>query len=272
MRLSRSDLPIEMEEGTYRLNFHSGLTCGGHGSRSAGDMIPLLRSPDGVDQRELCYHFYRDVCFPVDRAVFQKYDFRYDITVILPGTINGEFKKTSGHYHGYIGEGRAGTYPEIYEVLEGKALYILQKAVNFDQPEEPVFEDRKAVFVEAGQAIVIPPFYGHCSINVGEGPLAFSNIAVVACPLFYDTVKARRGLSIYALGDGGGVSLENNPRYPAASDSEISRYRPVPAPALGIDFSSEVYSAFIRDPEKFAYLLRPAEYEEQMLSMYQPFA
>ena len=271
MLLERSGLPIEMDDQTFELSFLDGLTCSGGGHRRAGEMVNLFRDPSDINAEELCYYFYRDIVFPEHRELFEKNDFRYDITVIMPGTVNGECKKTSGHYHGYIGDKKDYTYPEVYEVLEGKALYILQKVMNFDQDEEPVFDEIKAVFVEAGQAIVIPPFYGHCSINVGDGPLVFSNIAVVSCPLFYDTMKARRGLSVYALKDeNGNVILEKNPNYKNTGDVEICRCAPDPAPAMGIDAPSCTYKAYVQEPQKFEYLLRPEQYVEMMQAMYRP--
>ncbi len=264
--LERSRLPIYMDEYSYQLKFQDGLTCESKGARTFGEMAQLFRNPAGIDPNEQCYDFYRNIVFEKDSALFQKNDFRYDITVIFPGTINREFKKTSGHYHGYIA-GHQTTYPEIYEVLEGRALYILQKAVNFDQNEEPVICDRRAVFVEAGQAIIIPPLYGHCSINVGEGPMVFSNIAVVSCPLHYDIIKAKHGLSIYALkNEDCSITLESNTHYQNVSN--IRRYYPLEDSSLGIRSSGSVYHEFVNSPEKFEYLLHPQDYEKRILNMY----
>ena len=265
--LERAQLPIFMDECSHRLEFRDGLLHDSDGSKAAGDMLTLLRDPSNIDQNEKCYDFYRDIVYEKDRALFQKYDFRYDITVIAPGTINGECKKTSGHYHGYFADGSS-VYPEVYEVLEGKALYVLQKAANFDKKEEPVFEDRKAVFVDAGQAIIVPPFYGHCSINIGDGPMVFSNIAVVACPLHYNIIEEKHGLSFYALKDkNGAINLENNKNY--ANVSDIEKAFPLENPDLGIRFGHSVYHEFVKAPEKFDFLLHPEAYLESILNMYQ---
>ena len=183
----------------------------------------------------------------------------------MPGTVQGECKKTSGHYHGYI-NGQPYTYPEVYEVLAGKAVYILQKTINFDQEnEEPEIDDLMAVIVEAGQAIVIPPFYGHCSINAGNGPLVFSNLAVVSCPLHYAPIQKKHGLSLYVLKKGNEPEIIPNRNY-----LDVPNFRtvyPKENPALGISFGTPIYETFVDNPEKYDFLLNPAPYMGEMAGM-----
>jgi glucose-6-phosphate isomerase len=261
--LKNSGLPIWYDETSYRLEFRDGLTCAGGGGKNASALKGLLYNEEGMNEQEHCYDFYRDIVFEQHRPLYAKYDFRYDITAIMPGTINGECKKTSGHYHGYI-EGQHYTYPEVYEVLKGEAIYILQKVKNFEEPE-PDIEQIKAVRVKEGQAIIIPPFWGHCSINGGSGPLFFSNIAVVSCPLFYEPIKAKRGLSLYAVRENGAIKLIKNSNYKRLPDFEV--IEPKENPDLGIRFGSPVYKEFINSPEKFDFLLHPHAYLDAMEAM-----
>jgi len=83
-------------------------------------------------------------------------DLRYDITVLASKMLGDEFNKTKGHYH-------IGAYPEIYMVLEGRAIYILQKRDDKGQ-----IEDIYAVEVKKGECAIMPPFYGHVTINPSE--------------------------------------------------------------------------------------------------------
>ena len=263
--IKTSGLPIFIDRSSFALQFRDGLTCAGSVKKQAKQLTGLLYAEEGMDGEEYCYEAYRDIVFEKDRALFRKYDFRYDITVIMPGTVQGECKKTSGHYHGYLKD-RPFTYPEIYEVLSGKAVYILQKVKNFDREnEEPVIEDLKAVFVEAGQAIIIPPFYGHCSINVGNGPMAFSNIAVVSCPMHYEPLQKKHGLSVYVLKDNNKISFVPNKNYIGVP--EINHVIPKENPELGVIFGKPVYGVFIKSPEKFDFLLNPSKYEATMAAM-----
>ncbi|WP_411900837.1 glucose-6-phosphate isomerase family protein [Salmonella enterica] len=43
--------------------------------------------------------------------------------------------------------------------------------------------------VKEGRDICVRQNYGHCSINVGDGPLVFSNRAYKPCTVHYDTVQ-----------------------------------------------------------------------------------
>lgn len=263
--LSTSGLPITLSENTYKLSFQNHLTCDSEGDKTCNKMVSLLREPDSASETDICYRFYRDICFEEDRSVFQAKDLRYDITVIMPGTIKNECKKTSGHYHGYINNSTY-TYPEVYEVLEGRALYILQKVMNFSQEEEPVISDLKAVYVQKGQMIIIPPFYGHCSINAGDGPLVFSNLAVVSCPLYYKPIEAKHGLSLYACREGNGeITLIPNPCYNHVPEPSI--VHPGQNEKLGIQFGHSVYHAFTSFPDTFDYLNHPEDHIDQIESL-----
>src|SRR3990167_10567232 len=54
------------------------------------------------------------------RGIKRKNGLRYDITIIPPKMLGKEFVKTKGHEH-------KNHFPELYMVLEGKALYLMQK-------------------------------------------------------------------------------------------------------------------------------------------------
>jgi glucose-6-phosphate isomerase len=263
--IKTSGLPIFYDETKKRLIFKDHLTCAGKVDKFAGQMRGLLYNEESLKEDEYCYTAYRDIVFDEHRPLFQKYDFRYDITVIDDGTVNGEKKKTSGHYHGFI-QGQSYTYPEVYEVLSGRALYIFQKVKNFEKAgEEPIIEELKAVYVETGQAIIIPPFYGHCSINAGNSPLIFSNLAVVSCPVFYEPVKQKHGMSIFLVIQNGKQELFLNKNYKDVP--EIISVLPKQNLELGIEFGKPVYHEFIKNPEKFDFLLNPAPYLTDILLM-----
>jgi glucose-6-phosphate isomerase len=93
------------------------------------------------------------------RGIKEEKGLRYDVTIIPFRMFGEEFPKTKGHYH-------PKQYGEIYTVLEGKAFYLLQK------------KDLSDVFVveaEKGDFIVVPPGYGHITINPGKKDLKMAN-------------------------------------------------------------------------------------------------
>ena len=96
--------------------------------RTVGNMECVLADPDGVelDLATPLYYMYRDLAMnDEDRETLSRQNIRYDITVIPPAVLNGEYVKTKGHYHP---ENPAGIgYPELYQVLAGNALFLLQR-------------------------------------------------------------------------------------------------------------------------------------------------
>ncbi|HQK63803.1 MAG TPA: glucose-6-phosphate isomerase family protein [Candidatus Staskawiczbacteria bacterium] len=87
------------------------------------------------------------------RGVQENDGLRYDITTIPAIMLGQEFNKTKGHIH-------VGRWQETYTVLEGQAIYLMQK---FDDMGNVA--DVYAVETKKGQSIVIPSFYGHTTIN-----------------------------------------------------------------------------------------------------------
>ncbi len=91
------------------------------------------------------------------RGVDERDNLRYDITVIPFNMFGSEFPKTKGHYHPQ-------GYGEIYTVLKGKAIYLIQTV-----------SDVYAIYANKGDVAVIPPGSGHITINPGEGELVMAN-------------------------------------------------------------------------------------------------
>lgn len=266
IKLKASGLDIYFDETSKKLSFSNGVYCTSSIDKYAGQMRDLLACADNLCEDEYYYSAYRDIGLPIDTELFLKHDLRYDITVIDEGTINGERKKTSGHYHGYI-PNQMTTYPEIYEVLYGTAIYILQRVGNFDQDQQPIIDDVRAVTVEAGQAIIIPPFYGHCSINGGDKPLVFSNLAVISCPLLYQPISDKHGLSYYLIEKSGQLNFVKNNHY--QSIPHLINVTPKADTDLGITFGLPIYQSFINFPNKYAFLTDPNSYYGDIMKLIQ---
>ena len=162
--LKKSGLPLYMDEKTNIMALSAVLKFGGYARKTTDKMAGLLADEANLDQQALepFYDVYRDIAFEEDLELLRSHDYRYDITIIMPGQINGECKKTSGHYHGWT-PARKNTYAEVYEVISGTALYVLQKSPNFDaeDPSKVKVEDLIFVTVPAGKTLLVPPNYGH---------------------------------------------------------------------------------------------------------------
>jgi glucose-6-phosphate isomerase len=139
------------------------------------------------------------------RAVARRGWMRYDITILPPLMLGSEYNKTFGHYHSTAKRGLA--YPEIYEVLHGSATYILQKK------EKGKIVDIIIADAKAGDKVLMPPNYGHVTVNRGKGSLIMANIVSDHCVSDYKEYARLKGAAVYIL-KGKGVIV--NKTYPNA--------------------------------------------------------
>ncbi len=89
------------------------------------------------------------------RKVKQENGLVHNITVIPAKMLGSEFAKTKGHAH-------IGSYKEIYTVLEGQAIFLMQKG------DGDKIEDVCGVKAKKGESAIIPEEYGHITINPSE--------------------------------------------------------------------------------------------------------
>lgn len=123
------------------------------------------------------------------RGIKKKDGLRYDITIIPSKTLGQEFPKTKGHGH-------SKNYQELYIVLEGRAIFLIQKSQN----EE--IEDVYAIYAKKGEAVIIPPNYGHLTINLTKGELKIANWLNKNCQNIYDLFEKKQGACYYYLKSG----------------------------------------------------------------------
>lgn len=138
----------------------------------------------------------------VYRGVKKKDGLRYDITIIPPKMLGKEFVKTAGHHH-------SGKYQEIYTVLKGKAIFLLQKSKG------KIIEDIYTVKAEKGEVIIIPLDYGHLTINAGKQELILANWVWEKCQNIYNLFRKMKGAGyFYTKGPAKGeVNWKKNKNY-----------------------------------------------------------
>jgi glucose-6-phosphate isomerase len=103
-----------------------------------------------------------------------------------------EYIKTAGHYHPLVPEGRV-TYPELYEVLEGEALYLLQSQD---------LGDVVVVHASAGDKVLVPPNYGHITINRSNKTLKMANYVAGNFSSLYGPIKEKAGGAYFFTKEG----------------------------------------------------------------------
>lgn len=117
------------------------------------------------------------------RGLKEKNNIRYDITIIPPMKLGREFVKTKGHFH-------LGNFPEIYKVLSGEGIFLIQKGK--DKVEDVYFVKGKK-----GDYILIPSGYGHATINPSQKTLKIANWISKNCLSDYLPIERKEGMCYY---------------------------------------------------------------------------
>jgi len=121
--------------------------------------------------------------------VKEKDNLRYDITTIPAQMLGKEFTKTKGHEH-------IGKYGEVYIVLEGQAIYLMQKR------NRNIIEDVFAIKAKKGDVAIIPPDYGHVTINPSNKDLKMANWLDKDCKSDYYPIQKFQGACYFYTTDG----------------------------------------------------------------------
>ncbi|MBN1170481.1 glucose-6-phosphate isomerase [Candidatus Micrarchaeota archaeon] len=210
-----------------------------NGTQHPRDVRKLAQMKDVVmgnaSGNEDQYYMFRDI--------YKNNKIRFDITVIPAGNIGDECPKTYGHYHPKSPGGPG--YPEIYQVLNGSAIYLLQK-MNSNETADVMIVDAKK-----GDVVLIPPDYGHVTINNGEEDLVMANLVYDGFSSSYGDFKSNRGAAYYYLKS---HEIVQNTNYIINKNERIiskdlnSRY----------DFGAkDLLEELHSDPKKYEFLEKP---------------
>ncbi len=202
------------------------------------------------------YYMYREVQRAQDRALFQKTSTRYDITIMPPLNLGDEYSKTAGHYHPLANQATRKSFPEIYQVLYGEAHYLLQKRAikNGAEADEEIAE-AILVHAKAGDAVLVPPNFGHVTINPSQTiPLIMCNLVEASFKSDYEPFKKMHGAAFLEHAGGSLVPNDYYAKKPEIKKTAASEF--APTKLAGISTKS-IYQQFLDAPEKFEYLRNP---------------
>ncbi|MGQ9759969.1 MAG: glucose-6-phosphate isomerase family protein [Candidatus Methanomethylicaceae archaeon] len=246
-------ISIKQNFGDINVNEDLSISINGvdlHGTRrTLGDVFPLLYDPKSVEEvpkSTILYSMYRNFSLKEHVELFMRGKIRFDITVMANMTLGVEWNKTLGHYHPLAEDSLS--YPELYQVLHGKATYLLQKKDGDNIVDFLVAEVRE------GEAILIPPGYGHVTVNTGKTVLVMVNLVSDLFQSIYDDYIEKRGAAYYLLTDG---SLKPNPNYKKITIPRVSTRR--------FPVSKDLYTDFTCCPSCFNFLNKPSLLEDLAL-------
>lgn len=251
-----SGLPILFDEQKLDLVFSGDFPFIKKSERSLEELKPYLKN-SGVDKgSDPVYYVWRHVYLKENSEKIKVANLRYDITLMPPGTIDNEFAKTAGHFH----LNKLGTdlpYPEVYEVLFGRAYFLIQS------PEKNVKNIKEVRLIEAGpgEKVLVPPqFPGHTTINAFSEPLIMANWISDQAIYDYDSYKNNHGASYYILENNDLADVTKNPNYNSVPEIQKINASDISWP---IEFSSiknrPLYS-LVNDIEKLKFLNYPEEF------------
>lgn len=209
-----------------------------------------LSSTNDIELIEL-YYMYRGIYFDdKDIVKMNEYGLRYDITVIPPYMLGCEFVKTAGHYHQIV-PGTDITFPEIYEVLDGNAHFLMHRS---DRSDGDAIQDVVMIKAEQGDKVIVPPGYGHITINTSDNILKIANWVAADKESLYDPIKRKKGGAYFVLRD----RIVKNHTYSHVPELRI--LKPKDLSKIGIKNNDDMYK-LIDDIEKLEFLIRPHEHE-----------
>lgn len=208
--------------------------------RLVGDIKDVLYDPSKlkISHEDPIYFVFRNVSITEENErILTQMNIRHDITVITTKKLGLEPCRTHGHYHPVRDVG----YGEIYQVYYGKAAFILQRRIG-----EGKVDDIVVFIAKKGEAIYIPPNYGHTTYNIGEDLLVLGNLVGTGFTSDYEEYKKLRGPVVYILDNG---EIIYNTRYESVKTLRINPKEFIFKP------KKYILEDFIGKPEEYKKLL-----------------
>ena len=214
-----------------------------YATRKVADMSSVAYDQEWLKETQNTidlYYMYRDFTREEDKELFKQHNIRFDITIIPPFKLGKELVKTAGHFHPEIKQGVS--YPEVYEVMHGHGIYLLQnQSIMNDKIEIIIIKGKK------GDQILIPPGFGHITINPStDEPLIMNNLVSSKFSSIYGSIKEKKGAAYILLE---GNDWIKNPNY--SQELDITTKEPT-----RLD-SKPFYLSFIENPDKWIFLNEP---------------
>lgn len=202
------------------------------------------------------YYMYRDLAEnKADKEKIAIQGLRYDITILNPIMLGKEYNKTAGHDHPLVPNTEI-TYPEIYEVLEGKAIFLLQNS------EKKRIKDIYAIKAKKRDKVLIPPNYEHLIINPDSRELKTANwVCREFSSNIYKPFRNQQGFSYYGLKDNGGIKWLKNKYYNPIPELKFSEPNQM-LEQFQIDKNETLYN-LVGSLDKLDFLKNPQNYQWQ---------
>lgn len=224
INLGNSGLELYLDDNSRLKSHNKEVIIPEPSERSVHELNGVFLEPELVCS-DVAYFMYRGIYRVNDKEVFEKNNLRYDITIIPPRKIRCEFIKTLGHRH---------SCAEVYEVLNGKAIYLMQN-------------EEEAISTEVNPLgfMYILRNHDHVTINPSDEVLAMSNIVKADIKSDYEIIKSKKGMSFFFIEENSEKKFIRNDNYKGImlKIKEQSNFLPI-----------SLYNAFLFNPSFFTNL------------------
>lgn len=254
-------LDIKLDD-TGKLILPENVSCEKSSVRTANDARNYFMDKNAKSSPDL-YFMNQGICAREDCAKIKAAGFRFDVTVIPAHMIGQEYIKTIGHIHPYK-PGTKSRYAEIYEIINGEALFILQK---MNPSNSDIVEDVVVVRANRGEKAVMLPEYGHVTVNAGKEPLVMADWVWADFKSEYEVYEKHHGAAYYVVNKNNQIEFipnknyQNLPRYRIAKPKSILEF--------AADFSKPMYQQGLENNFKnLDFLKNPEKYREKLTAEY----
>jgi len=134
------------------------------------------------------------------RGTKKKNGLRYDITVIPARMLGREFVRTKGNCN-------SKGYQELYTVLEGEAIFLMQKTRG------KIVKDVVAIKAKSENWVIIPPDYAVITINPSKEMLKTGNWVSEKNKNIYKDIEKMKG-ACYFFNRSGWIKNKNYKKVP----------------------------------------------------------
>jgi glucose-6-phosphate isomerase len=258
----QSGLPIELTDD-FKLRFNPPMKDFPLGfARKFSEMVPVLLDPKIPKPADVTYNVYRNLYLPQHEQIVKGKHLTHDITIIPPIMLGEEFNKTIGHYHAPI-PGTDIAHPEIYEVLSGHAMFLIQK---MDSSFKNLL-DVVAIEASAGDKIIYPPNYGHILINLGVDILVVSNWLCLDYKPLYEPIVDFHGMGYYVVTEGQKYKFVKNEHYGLHPGVRFPKHQQIVFETFGFKPDEPMYVTAMKNPKILEFLISPQDYLVQLSAL-----
>lgn len=257
-----SGLEIWLNPERYEIHFGKNIVVGKKSIRTWKEMREFVEDPSAEPTQDEIYRVWRSVAETGDAAHLKERRLRYDLTLIPPGLFvsqRKEYFRTVGHYHPPKAENSL-PYPEAYEVLYGRGYFMLQRP----EPNDAAILS-EAYIVEAGpgEKVVMPPGFGHISVNTGATPLILTNWIADTFQYDYAPYKKFKGGGWWLLQGFIPDTIEFDKNHNYTEVPEIKKFRPKELPEFGLVRGRPMYT-LAQELELLEFLSSPENFEKSL--------